>query len=81
MTEDTEDHISRQAAAAKIRFGRERTLDEQAEDFALHSPASREAALTSLRTPKSLNLLDASRRLAQERALRETDSKLRRAGR
>ena len=81
MSDDTDDHISRQAAAAMIRYGRERTLDEQAADFALHSAASREAALTSLKTPKSMSLLEAGKRHAQERALRATDARLRRVGR
>lgn len=81
MSDDNEDHISRQAKAAQIRFGRERTLDEQAANFALHSPASREMALTSLKTPAAMTVLEAGRRHAQERALRQTDARLRKVGR
>jgi hypothetical protein len=66
---------------AKLRFGKELTPAEVAYQFSLHSNEARIAHLANTRAPESMNVLEAARRHALERAVRVTHERLRKAGR
>ena len=81
MSDENEDFISTSKKHAIVRFGRERTAEEMSQDFALYAPIARETFLANLKTPKTMNVVEAGRRHALESALRRTHAALSKAGR
>jgi hypothetical protein len=66
---------------AVLRFGQELTPAEVAYQFSLHGPELRIHHLKNIRTPEAMNVLEAGKRHALERAVRLTHERLRRVGR
>ncbi len=81
MSDENEDYIAQSKRHATVRFGRERTPAEMANDFALYAPIARETFLANLKTPASMNVAEAGRRHAIESSLRKTHARLSKAGR
>jgi hypothetical protein len=65
---------------SELRFGRRLSPSEAAQKFALHGLDARVAHLRILKTPESMNLLEAAERHKHESALRSTHERLRKVG-
>ncbi|HLG85136.1 MAG TPA: hypothetical protein VKY22_29410 [Bradyrhizobium sp.] len=75
------DFIEAMQTEAKLRFNRELTPAEAAEQFALHPMETRVAHLRNLDTPATMTLRETAKRHAYEKAIRGVHETLRKVGR
>lgn len=75
------DYIDEVQAEARLRFGDELSPAELAEKFAGHDLDARVYHLKNLKNDGELTPREAARRMAYERALKNTHEMLRKAGR
>jgi hypothetical protein len=78
---ERKDFINEMQEEAVHRYGAELTPAQVAYQFSLHGPEARIAHLKAIKTPESMNVEQAGKRHALERAVRMTHEKLRLAGR
>ena len=76
-----DDFIDEMQAEAKLRFGKELSPSEVANEFAKHDFEARIQHLKTLKAADSLSLTGAAKRHAFERAIRSTHERLRRIDR
>jgi hypothetical protein len=75
------DYIRYMQKEAMLRWNRELTPAQAAEQFALHNFENRVAHLRNIETSDAMGVREAADRLAMERALRRTHETLRKVGR
>jgi hypothetical protein len=77
---ERKDFLDELQEEAVHRFGTELTPAQIAYQFSLHGPEARIQHLKNIRTPESMNVDQAGKRHALERAVRSTHDRLRLAG-
>jgi hypothetical protein len=76
-----EDFIDEMQKEARMRFGKELSPAEAADEFALHNFEARIQHLNNLKTDDAMSVREAAKRLSFERALKETHHRLRKVDR
>jgi hypothetical protein len=77
---ERKDFVTEMQEEAVHRWGAELTPAQVAYQFSLHGPDARIQHLKAIKTPESMNVEQAGKRHALERAIRSTHERLRLAG-